>query len=167
MSAPSSAAACNSGASSAWARSVQWDPSPCDIRPGDDPTSTSDRAMESAALQVVDDCSGDHRRAAAPGGRSTDPVGSNRRHRPSCDRAPRVASITSDLVEVETTGPLLDHHVGNDQRRRLPRPRRSENHHRLFGTSEAPSPFGVPQIDAAPGTGGCAHRATEKREVAL
>ena len=64
---------------------------------------------------------------------STDPVGSNSRHCPSADRAPTVASRTSGLVDVDTTGPLARQHVGNDQRRRLPRARRTEDHDRMFG----------------------------------
>ncbi len=72
-----------------------------------DPTSTSDRAIESAPVHVPHDWSGDQCRGSSPWSRSTDPVGSNRRHRPSPDRAATVASSTSGLVDVDTTGPLL------------------------------------------------------------
>ena len=79
-----------------------------------------------------------------------------------------MASITSDLVDVDTTGPLLTITLGMINADDFPDRRWSEDHHRLFGTSEAPTPFVVPEIDAVPGAGGCVHRAGEEaREVAL
>jgi hypothetical protein len=114
MSAPSRAAACIRGASSDWARSCQWDPS--DRWPPwpevDDPTMTSDRAMARAPVQVVHDWSGDQCRGTRPGVGRTDPVGSNSRHLPRSDRDARVASTTSRLVDVDTTGPLLANTLG-------------------------------------------------------
>jgi hypothetical protein len=106
---PSRAAACSRGAISAWARSFQWewpprgDPPP----PVADPTSTSDRAIERAPIHVEHDWSGDHCKGTTPADGSTDPVGSNNRHWPSAERAVEVACMTSGLVDVDTTGPLL------------------------------------------------------------
>src|ERR1700691_4981018 len=114
MSEPSRAAACSSGASSAWARSCQWDPSDRSALEPDaaDPTSTRHRAIESAPVHVPHDCRGDQWRGTTPGRGSTDPVGSKRRHRPSPERAAEVASSTSGLVDVDTTGPLLANTLG-------------------------------------------------------
>ncbi len=68
--------------------------------------------MDEHAIQVVHDCSGDHRNGAMWSPGWTDPVGSNSRQVPSADRATEVASMTSGLVEVDTTGPLLANTFG-------------------------------------------------------
>ena len=157
MSAPSMAAACSSGAISAWARSVQWDPSPWAGPPpvGTDPTSTSDRAMV----------------------RARKPFGARLEWRPPQWAEPRLIGATDPVgIEQEALaelGPGVDggvedvrfggrgddrtvahHHVGNDQRRCLPRPRWTEDHHRLLGSNEAPTALAVPQIRSVPGVGG-------------
>ena len=114
MSAPSMAAAWSNGAIRAWARSVQWDPSPwAGPRPWEpDPTSTSDLAIVRAGSHSVHDWSGDQRNGRSRADRATDSVGSKRKHSPTRDRASTVASRTSGLVEVETTEPLLDTTLG-------------------------------------------------------
>ena len=148
MSAPSRAAACSSGASSAWARSVQWEPSLVGrrrwpTRPHLDQRPGHGRAPDPCA------CTTAAATTAAGGSRSigaTDPVGSNRRHRPSRDRA---ADGGVEHVRFGRGGhdrTVARHHVGDDQRRRLPRARRTEDHHRLLGSDEAPTAFAVAEI---------------------
>ncbi len=63
--------------------------------------------MVSDPSQVVHDWSGDHRSRCRPSVRFTEPVGSKRKQVPRRDRAATVASSTSGLVDVDTTGPLL------------------------------------------------------------
>jgi hypothetical protein len=63
--------------------------------------------MDRAVSHRWHDWSGDQRNGASPEDLSTDSVGSKRRHSPSRDRTPAVASSTSGLVDVDTTGPLL------------------------------------------------------------
>ena len=112
MSAPSIAAAWSRGASSAWARSVQWDASACTAPGPVEPTTTSERAVVRAVRHEVHAGNGDHRSRCTPGRSTTDPDGSKRWHVPSVERVAMVASSTSGFVEVVTTAPAADNTLG-------------------------------------------------------
>ena len=156
MSAPPRAAACSSGAIRAWARSVQCEPSPRAQRPpaGDllrpRPATGPWTAPGSTS---VHDWSGDHRKRQQTG-RSAhrfgriEQVGSRR----FGDRALDGGVEHVRFGRCRHHGTVARHHVGNDQRRRLARARRTEDHDRLLGSNEAPTAFAVSQIDTVPGS---------------
>ncbi len=89
-----------------------WPRSMPPARPDAAPTSTSDRAMESAPVQVLQDCSGDHRNRCRSWPRLTEPDGSKSMASSEARGAATVASSTSVLVEVETTAPLAASTLG-------------------------------------------------------
>ena len=130
---------------------------------GDDPTSTSDRAMVRAGSQSCT-TAGATSATGGAGARSAPPIrsGSNRKHR-------RAGPGVDGGIEDVRFGRRGDHrtvarqHVGNDQRRRLPRARWTEDHHRLLGSDEAPTVLAVPQIHAVPGVGGRVQYAAKLR----
>ncbi len=66
-----------------------------------------------------------------------------------------VASSTSGLVDVDTTGPLLTITLGMINEDVFPDRGGTEDHHRLLGSNEAPTPLVVTEIGAVPGASGC------------
>jgi hypothetical protein len=97
-------AAYSIGASSAWARSVQWlsfaVPFPTLVQ------AVIARAMISASSHAAAAATGDQRSSSTPSGSSPSlPAGSNSQTVPSSARACLVACITSCLVLVLTAGP--------------------------------------------------------------
>ena len=83
--------------------------------------------------------SGDHRSGVSAPSAGHRPGRIEQEGPPTRDRATTVASRTSGLVDVETTGPLAASTLGMTRRRRLSRPRRTEDHHRMLGWNEAPT----------------------------
>ena len=103
ISRPSTAAACNNGASSAWERLAQCEP--CVVPAPTFAPAVIARAINSAPSQSTAQRIGDHRSAPNPCG-SAPPVGSNSHSLPDRRRARQVANATSVLVEVQTAGPV-------------------------------------------------------------
>ena len=136
------------GASNAWARSCQWEPSDRSaLEPvAVDPTSTRHRAIESAPVHVPHDCRGDQWRGTHP--RS----GIHRPGRIEEETPPESGAGAKGGVEHVRFGRCGHHrtiagqHVGDDQCRRFSRAGRTEDHDRMLRTGEAPTALTVPEI---------------------
>ena len=116
----SRAAAWRRGASSAPALSVQWCSPVCPVRVPLRDAATIASAVWTAASHRPAVVSGDQPTRSTEVGHSTSPLGSKRKAHPSRPRAVAVDSITSGLVEVETTGPLASRILGMTREDVLP-----------------------------------------------
>jgi hypothetical protein len=90
---------------------------------------------------------GDQPTRSRDAGHSISPLGSKRKAHPFAHRAGAVASITSGLVDVETTGPSGQQNIGDDQGGCLSRARRSKHERRSLRTRPRPSAFANSEVD--------------------
>ncbi len=148
MSAPSRAAACSRGPATPGPApsSGSWSPRAARWPSGAEPTSTRDRAWpvprpRRARLQRATSAAGRVRRCVRP-----IPSGRTARHRPSARASGRRWRRGRRVWSMSTPPARWREHVGNDQRRRLSRTRRAEDHHRMLRLGEAPSAFVMAEV---------------------